>query len=129
MSEQSKGSAGVSRRLLLATACAAPLVAQGQSWAAEAPNLARPFPLASVRLKPSIFLDAVNTNTRYLKSLEPDRLLHSFRSFAGLSPKGEIYGGWESMGLAGHSLGHYLSACALTYAQTGDEEMRGRARY
>ena len=65
----------------------------------------------------------------FLKKLEPDRLLSQFRSHAGLEPKAEKYGGWESSGLAGHSLGHYLSACALHYAATKDPEMLNRVNY
>ncbi|HPE49449.1 MAG TPA: glycoside hydrolase family 127 protein [Hyphomonas sp.] len=90
---------------------------------------AAPLPLSDVRLTPSPFLDAVEANRAYLHSLEPDRFLHNFRQQAGLRPKGDIYGGWESDTIAGHSLGHYLSACALMYAQTGDETCRQRVAY
>ncbi|MCW4463277.1 glycoside hydrolase family 127 protein [Sphingomonas sp. BT-65] len=90
---------------------------------------AEPFPLRQVRLKPSVFRTAVEANQRYLLSLDPDRFLHNFRVGAGLPPKGAVYGGWEARGIAGHSLGHYLSALALTYAQTGDARFRDRATY
>ena len=43
--------------------------------------------------------------------------------------RGERYGGWETETIAGHSLGHYLSACSLMHAQTGDAECRARAHY
>ena len=43
--------------------------------------------------------------------------------------KGIVYGGWEKDTIAGHSLGHYLSALALLHAQTGDEESCRRAAY
>ena len=89
----------------------------------------KPFPLKQVRLKPSVFSDAVDANARYLLSLSADRLLHNFRANAGLQPKGERYGGWEAQGIAGHSLGHYHSAVALMYAQTGRPEFRERALY
>ncbi|HPF22276.1 MAG TPA: glycoside hydrolase family 127 protein [Hyphomonas sp.] len=88
-----------------------------------------PLPLKSVRLGPSPFLDAVRINRDYLHALDADRFLHNFRKQALLEPKGEIYGGWESDTIAGHCLGHYLSACALMYAQTGDETCRDRAHY
>jgi DUF1680 family protein len=93
------------------------------------PARARPLPLADVRLGPSRFRDAVELNLRYLLSLEPDRLLHNFHTGAGLPPKAPVYGGWEGDTIAGHTLGHYLSACALTHAQTGDEETKRRAAY
>jgi hypothetical protein len=36
------------------------------------------------------------------------------------------YGGWEEPNceLRGHFVGHYLSACALMYASTGDEQLK-----
>lgn len=93
------------------------------------PKTVSPFSLNAVRLKPSPFLDAVNANLKYLHKFEPDRLLHNFRVHAGLKPKGEAYGGWEADTIAGHSLGHYLTACALMHAQTGDEECKRRTEY
>jgi len=93
------------------------------------PRTVSSFPLTAVRLKPSPFLDAVNANLKYLHKLEPDRLLHNFRVHAKLKPKAEAYGGWEADTIAGHSLGHYLTACALMYAQTGDAECKRRTEY
>jgi DUF1680 family protein len=77
--------------------------------------------LEAVRLGPSDFLTALEANRAYLFRLEPDRFLHNFRVQAGLAPKGAIYGGWEAESIAGHSLGHYLSALSLLHAQTGDQ--------
>ncbi len=85
--------------------------------------------MTAVRLQPSPWLRAVESNRAYLHRLEPDRLLHDYRVQAGLPPKGDRYGGWELETIAGHSLGHYLSACALMHAQTGDAECRARAHY
>jgi DUF1680 family protein len=82
-----------------------------------------------VRLRPSPYLTAVESNAAYLLRLEPDRLLHNFRVSARLPPKGPGYGGWEAESLAGHSLGHYLSACSLIFAQTGESQFRQRADY
>ena len=91
--------------------------------------MVRPLPLSRVRLLPSPFLEAVDANRAYLHRLEPDRLLHNFRTSAGLEPKGAVYGGWESDTIAGHTLGHYLTALSLMHAQTGDEECRRRVDY
>ncbi|MDE1149393.1 MAG: glycoside hydrolase family 127 protein [Azospirillaceae bacterium] len=109
--------------LMAVPAMAAPLV--------PSPNAATaaPFPLDAVRLKPSPFLSAVEANAKYLHSLEADRLLHNFRTGAGLPAKGAVYGGWESDTIAGHTLGHYLSALALMHAQTGDAECKRRVDY
>lgn len=96
---------------------------------AVGPAVARPLPLAAVRLKPSAFATAVEVNRGYLLRLDPDRLLHNFRVYAGLPARAPRYGGWEADSIAGHSLGHYLTALALMYQQTGDAEMRRRADY
>lgn len=120
---------GWTRRRALGAGAAisfAPAVAWGHG---EPAVRATPFPLGLVRLKPSIFLTAVEANRRYLLSLDADRLLHNFRSGAGLAAKGAPYGGWEARGIAGHSLGHYLSALSLMHAQTGDPRCRERAAY
>lgn len=95
----------------------------------SAAKRATALPLSRVRLTPSPWLDAVNANRRFLLSLEPDRLLSRFRGNAGLAPKAEVYGGWESDTIAGHTLGHYLSALSLMHAQTGDAECKRRADY
>jgi DUF1680 family protein len=106
------------------------LAGAGHGWAqAPSPVRIEAFPLDRVRLKPSLFLTAVETNQKYLLSVDPDRLLHNFRAGAGLEPKAPVYGGWESRGIAGHSLGHYQSAVSLMYAQTGKPEFRQRALY
>jgi DUF1680 family protein len=96
--------------------------------AAAKPPKAEPFPLNKVRLLPSPYLTAVQANLAYLHRLEPDRLLHNFRQQAGLPPKGETYGGWEADTIAGHTLGHYMTALALMHAQTGDPESARRLR-
>ncbi|MFN2509987.1 MAG: beta-L-arabinofuranosidase domain-containing protein [Pyrinomonadaceae bacterium] len=90
---------------------------------------ARAFDLADVRLLDGPFKKAMMLNAEYLLRLEPDRLLSWFRKEAGLKPKGEVYGGWEARGVAGHSLGHYLSACAMMFASTGDPRFRERVNY
>src|SRR5438094_10594522 len=90
---------------------------------------AQPFPLSKVRLFNGIFKQRQDTHARYLMMVEPDRLLAPFRRQAGLSPKAENYGGWEARDIAGHSLGHYLSALSLLFASTGDERVRERINY
>jgi len=122
----------LSRRRLLqwtvwATACGFPGLELLASQ--STPNRVRAFPLQDVRLMPSPFLAAQQANTNYLLQLSPDRLLHNFRKFAGLEPRAPVYGGWESDTIAGHTLGHYLCALSMTYAQTGDQECLRRVNY
>ena len=89
-----------------------------------------PLPYGQVRLLPGPVKDAFDTNLRYLKTLEPDRFLWTFRRNAGLATPGEPYGGWEGpdVELRGHSIGHYLSACARVIAQTADPELERKAK-
>src|SRR5580658_7162987 len=89
----------------------------------------QPFPLNQVKLLDSPFKQAMELDGKYLLSLDPDRLLSWFRKEAGLEPKAPVYGGWESQGLAGHTLGHYLSACSLMYQSTGDARYKDRVTY
>jgi len=86
------------------------------------------FSLKEVRLLDGPFHDAMELDRAYLLSLDPDRLLHTFRLTAGLATSAKPYGGWESPGceVRGHCLGHYLSACALMVAGTGDEKLKAR---
>ena len=69
---------------------------------------AHAFRLEDVRLLDGPFKHAETRDAEYLLRLDADRLLSGFRKEAGLAPKAEVYGGWESMTIAGHSLGHYL---------------------
>ena len=93
------------------------------------------FDLTDVRLADGPFLQAQRRNATYLLQLEPDRLLHNFRVNAGLKPKASVYGGWESVEpwvdirCHGHSLGHYLSACSMMFAATGDVKFKNRVDY
>ena len=87
------------------------------------------FPLADVRLTAGPFLQAQDTNLRYLLALDPDKLLAPFRREAGLPARTSSYGNWESSGLDGHMGGHYLSALAMMYASTGNVEVLRRLNY
>ena len=89
---------------------------------------AEPFPLSQVRLLDSPFRAAQLRDADYLLSLDTDRLLRNFRVNAGLPTTALPYGGWEAPDceLRGHIVGHYLSACSLMYASTGDARFKDR---
>ncbi|MBR7800654.1 glycoside hydrolase family 127 protein [Undibacterium sp. FT137W] len=93
------------------------------------PSRAQAIPLKQVRLLASPYLQALKANRAYLLRLDANRFLHNYHRFAGLPTKGKIYGGWESDTIAGEGLGHYLSALALMFAQTGEPEFRDRIDY
>jgi len=134
----------LSRSALAAGALAAPssLAALAQTPLEDAPRSPNgsgfetvpwkfaPLPMADVRLRPGPFFDALENNRRYLHSLPNDRLLFNFRVQAGLPAPSQPFGGWEDpkCELRGHFTGgHYLSACALTVASTGDGDLLAKA--
>ncbi len=88
-----------------------------------------PFELSDVTLLDGPFKRATELNRESLLRYEPDRLLSKFRSEAGLKPKAEPYEGWEAKTIAGHSLGHHLSACALMYQSTNDNRFLARVKH
>jgi len=87
------------------------------------------FNLNEVSLLNSPFRHAMTKDSGYLLEIKPDRLLYRFHKHAGLPVKDSIYGGWEKDGISGHTLGHYLSACAMMYASTGEKEFKNRVDY
>jgi len=125
---------GTRRAVLQAIAAVSALGAHAFDASGRAPpnTAAAPFDLAAVRLLPGPFAIARDLDARYLLSLDPDRLLHNFRVNAGLEPKAPVYGGWESqqpwvdIRCQGHTLGHYLSACSMMAASTGEPRFHER---
>lgn len=90
----------------------------------------RPFPMRQVRMGEGPCKIAMEADRQYLHSLPPDRLLHTFRINAGIPSSAQPLGGWEAPDceLRGHFTGgHYLSACALMHASTGDEDLKKNA--
>lgn len=89
---------------------------------------AEAFNLNQVRLLDGPFKDAMVRDRNYVMAMDPDRLLHMFRVTAGLPSAAKPLAGWESPEneVRGHSMGHYLSACAMLYADTGDKAVKSR---
>ena len=113
----------VSGALCLLAACGSPEAEPASAGGVSA------FALHQVSLLEGPFLHARQMDEKTVLAYEPDRLLARFRMQAGLQPKAEPYGGWEGESLAGHSLGHYLSACNLLFQSTGNREFRNRSDY
>jgi len=94
------------------------------------PSKTYAFPLNEVRLLPgSPFYNAMKKDEAYLLLLKPDRLLHRFHLYAGLPVKDSVYKGWESEGLSGHTMGHYLSAASMMYVSTGNKTLLNNVNY
>ena len=92
---------------------------------------AKPYSNAAVTLRPSWIKQREELNTRFLKSLEPDRLLHNFRVNAGLPSDAQPLEGWEApkIGLRGHFVGHYLSAISCAVEKYHDAQLAGALNY
>jgi DUF1680 family protein len=87
------------------------------------------FALNQVRLHSGPFYQAQQTNIGYLMAMNPDRLLAPYRREAGLPPLADPYPNWESSGLDGHIGGHYLSALAMMYSASGEQQLLERLNY
>jgi hypothetical protein len=83
--------------------------------------------LDEVRLESGPYREAMERNSAYLLTLDPNRFLHFFHITAGLPPKADTYGGWEIK--VGRMLGHYLSACSMHLRATGIPEFQQRQDY
>ena len=119
----------------LATILPATALAAQKAGTQVKPARLEPFDLSDVTLEEGPFLHAQRLTEAYLLRLQPDRLLHNFRVNAGLAPRAAVYGGWESdeiwadINCHGHTLGHYLSACALAFRSTNDRRFKQRVDY
>jgi DUF1680 family protein len=105
---------------------------QGAAITNAIPDLARPLRLSAVRLTGGPLKHAEDLDAEYLLKLEPDRMMAGYRLRAGLKPKADGYGGWDSPNgkqLTGHIAGHYLSAVGLMSAATGDARFKERVDY
>lgn len=120
---------GISGHAALPTTSAPKTAAIGSKVKPAVAPRVRPFNLADVQLLDGPFKQAMARDQAYLLSLSADRLLHNFRTNAGLPAKAPIYGGWENTGVAGHILGHYLSALSMGYRATGDRRLKQRVDY
>ena len=94
------------------------------------------FDLQDVLLLDSPFKENMERESKWILSIDVDRLLHSFRNSAGVfsGKEGGYFtikklGGWESLDcdLRGHTTGHILSGLALLYASTADERYKIKA--
>ena len=85
------------------------------------------FALDEVHLESGPYREAMERNSAYLLTLDPNRFLHFFHVTAGLPPKADTYGGWETK--VGRMLGHYLSACSMCFRATGVPDFQRQQDY
>ncbi len=83
------------------------------------------FDLEDVVITDNYYLSAQEGDIDFLKRFDNDRILYRFRDTAGIDTKGaKTYKGWEDSLIAGHSVGHYLTAVAQAIRATNDEELK-----
>ena len=85
------------------------------------------FPLGDVQLLGGPLKERQDLNAETLLSYDTDKLIAPFYEEAGMRPKATKFSNWA--GLDGHVLGHYLSALAMHFADTGDELIKQRLEY
>ncbi len=74
------------------------------------------FEISDITMLDSYSVNAFKKEMEYLLSFDTNRLLAGFRENAGLNTLGvKRYGGWENTNIAGHAVGHYMSAIAQAY--------------
>ena len=97
----------------------------------------------NITLLNSVFSQSEKIGREYLDGVDIDRLLSPiFEAHNMLAPNNaKRYGGWErksannwekspeTFSLAGHSLGHFLSAFSECYAKSGDEKLKQKILY
>ncbi len=82
------------------------------------------FGLDEVSVTDGYYKGAQNLDVAFLNKFDVDRVLVGFRENAGIDTKGAVrYNGWENGLLAGHCIGHYLTAAAQAIKVTGDAQL------
>jgi uncharacterized protein len=85
--------------------------------------------MVNVTLLEGIFKESQDKGKEYLIYLDVDRLMAPCYESASQTPKKPRYGGWENTAIAGHSVGHWLSAASTMYAVTKEDELLKKIEY
>ena len=103
--------------VMLGTVGFLPKFESADSFTVSAADIAiEDFSLADITMTDSYCTNAFSKEVEYLLSFDTERLLAGFRENAKLSTNGaKRYAGWENTLIAGHTVGHYLSAVAQAY--------------
>ncbi len=75
-----------------------------------------------VTLTDPYYVNAFEKEKAYLRRFDVDRLAAGFRRTAGIPTEARTYGGWETSLISGHFAGHYLTAVAQAYRDSGEGE-------
>lgn len=85
------------------------------------------YDMSNVKMTNEYLTNGETKMTDYLKKFDVDRSVEGFRRTAGIAKGVDTYGGWETSLIAGHAIGHYISALAqgveYSKADTVDNEL------
>lgn len=103
--------------LMLGAGAVFPAEKSGRVSVASAADISiSDFALSDITMTDPYCTNAFDKEIEYLLSFDANRLLAGFRENAGLNTQGaKKYGGWENTNIAGHAVGHYLTAIAQAY--------------
>jgi hypothetical protein len=86
--------------------------------AASSVDKLQEFSLDQVQITDAYQQNLFTKDVAYLiTTLDSDRLLAGFKAVSTGTNPTNLYGGWESQNIRGHSMGHWLSAMAHAYQQ------------
>ncbi len=120
--------AAIAGSVVLGTATVLPQQAKSGARVSAAEIQIEDFSLSDVTMTDSYSANAFEKEIAYLLSFDANRLLCGFRENAGLNTNGaRRYAGWENTLIAGHTIGHYLTALAQAYQNpTLTDAQRGK---
>ncbi len=79
------------------------------------------YSMTDVEMKDDYLINGTEKMAAYLNDFDVNKLASGFRRTAGLSDTSDTYPGWETSLIAGHAVGHYMTAVVQGYNNTGDE--------
>ncbi|WNV79364.1 glycoside hydrolase family 127 protein [Bacillus atrophaeus] len=85
--------------------------------------------METTTLLDGVFYDSQMKGKEFLLFLDVDRLLAPCYEAVSQAPKKPRYGGWEATQIAGHSIGHWLSASSAMYQATKDKKLKDKLDY
>lgn len=92
-------------------------------------TIRKDYGLRSVQVTDAYRKNALEKELSYLRSLDADRLMAGFYETRGLTPRKIRYGGWESLDIKGHTLGHFITALVQAFEETGNAELSEKLAY
>ncbi|MBV9946177.1 MAG: glycoside hydrolase family 127 protein, partial [Myxococcales bacterium] len=103
---------------LLLLGCAAAAVAPREAQAQTSTDKLSAFSLDEVQITDTYQQNLFSKDVTYLTTtLDYNRLLAGFQAASQGTNPTNLYGGWESTAIRGHTMGHWLSAMAHAYQQ------------